>query len=111
MQWDDDSKHKSKSTTEWIQYNNLHLLEWPSQSPDLILVEVLWHELNGPKFFLTIVQVWSETVENILFEVIANKGAQPITKPEGSHTFSTIHLNVYVLCSIKRWKDVFFSVW
>ena len=35
MQQDNDPKHRSKSTTEWLQQKKIRLLEWPSQSPDL----------------------------------------------------------------------------
>ena len=35
MQQDDDPKHKSKSTTEWLKQKRFGVLEWPSQSPDL----------------------------------------------------------------------------
>uniref|UniRef100_A0A8C5R032 Transposase n=1 Tax=Leptobrachium leishanense TaxID=445787 RepID=A0A8C5R032_9ANUR len=35
MQQDNDLKHTSNSTKEWLQQNKIHLLEWPSQSPDL----------------------------------------------------------------------------
>nr|AAW25703.1 SJCHGC03999 protein [Schistosoma japonicum] len=35
MQQDNDPKHRSKSTIEWLQQKKICLLEWPSQSPDL----------------------------------------------------------------------------
>jgi hypothetical protein len=46
MQQDNDPKHRSKSTTECLQQNNICLLEWPSQSrgpqPD-------WDAVAGPQ--------------------------------------------------------------
>ncbi|KAK3513020.1 hypothetical protein QTP70_000182 [Hemibagrus guttatus] len=35
LQQDNDPKHTSKSTSEWLKKNKMKTLEWPSQSPDL----------------------------------------------------------------------------
>ncbi len=44
MQQDNNPKHTSQSTKEWLKKNKVNVLKWLSQSTDLNPIKMLWKD-------------------------------------------------------------------
>lgn len=46
FQQDNDPKHTSKVAKAWFEKKKVHLLSWPSNSPDMSIIEHVWDQLD-----------------------------------------------------------------
>ena len=59
FQQDNAPIHKYRLVINWIAHNNINVMEWPAQSPDLNPIENEWSHM---KMELDIMQITSKTM-------------------------------------------------
>ena len=102
FQDDNDAKHRARQVDSWKSEVNLDSLDWPSNSPDLNIIENVWWEVekrvyssNRATAYYTANSLWEAVYrefhsleENFilsLFESMPNR-VQAVIKAKGSHT-------------------------
>ncbi len=109
MQQDNDPKHTSHFTREWLKKNKVNVLEWPSQSQSLDL-NPTWNVVEGAeassseetnitelKWFCTeewadsSTRYWAELIKSwkkLYLQLLLKNGVTPDTESKDSHTFA-----------------------
>jgi transposase len=100
FQQDNDPKHTSKKAKKWLEDNNILLLEWPPQSPDINPLEHLWFYLksqllkyNTPakgvhELWERLVKEWNAIPPEVCQNLIESmpRRIQAVLKANGGHT-------------------------
>jgi transposase len=98
FQHDNDPKHTSMYVKEFFEENEIEVLKWPSQSPDLNPIEHVWshikRELAGKNFRNKnelkeeLVRLWKNIPKKLLEKLIDSmpKRIRSVLKANGKHT-------------------------
>ena len=100
FQQDNDLKHTARLTAAWLKDNDINVMSWPPSSPDMNIIEHVWHYLevrvnsrttrlsNLEELWVALQEEW----ENIDIEYIHNlylsipRRLQALRDAKGGHT-------------------------
>lgn len=98
FQQDNDPKHTAAINKKWLVDNNIKTLEWPSQSPDLNIIEHLWANIkvrvgkrkprNVQEMKLFFKEEWDNTPKEFLKKLLESipKRIAAVIRSRGAHT-------------------------
>jgi transposase len=100
FQQDNDPKHTSKKAKNWMEENNITLLDWPPQSPDLNPIEHLWQHTKSQlckyetlatgvwEIWDRVAEVWNDIEPEVCQRLIESmpRRLEAVIKAKGGHT-------------------------
>jgi hypothetical protein len=100
FQQDNDPKHTSQRATTWFEDNDIVVIAWPAQSPDINPIEHLWYHIKRkllqyevpPKgvheLWERVVKEWNEIPSKVCQDLIESmpRRIKAVIKANGGHT-------------------------
>ncbi|MEW8547198.1 MAG: transposase [Candidatus Thiodiazotropha sp.] len=100
FQHDNARPHTARLTTNFLQANNVNVMDWPSLSPDLAPIEHLWDELgrrvyardpqpaNPQQLERALLQEWQRIPQNVIRRLVLSmrRRCNACIQSRGGHT-------------------------